>query len=67
MNARHAAGDLLPPSAGLAPTQWKVPPADPLPVHPCRTPLLDRVLMVFIGACLLAAFVLAGVLAWGLR
>lgn len=66
MNARHAHGDLLPPSAGLAPTQWKVLPADPLPVHPCRTPLLDRVLMAFIGACLLAAFVLAGVMAWGL-
>lgn len=65
MNARHVAGDLLPPTAGLAPTQWKVPSADPLPVHPCRTPLLDRVLMAFIGACLAVSYALAGLVALG--
>lgn len=70
MQSRHARGDLLPPSAGLASPQWKVPPADPAPAAiPCQrpVPLLDRALVSCIVACLLAEIVLAGVMAWGLR
>lgn len=70
MQSRHARGDLLPPSAGLAPTEWKVPPAASahhrLTSPPAQLLLFDLALLVIAGAALLAAFMLAGVMAWGL-
>lgn len=71
MNARHARGDLLPPTAGLAPTEWQAPPAASahhrLTPAPARLLLFDLALLVIAFAALLAAFVLAVVTAWGLR